>query len=372
MNMGFLGMCSVQQGSLDYRVCGVITSMAGQNKEKKRYTIRDIAEMAGVSRSTVSLALNDSDKINAKTKAKVMEIVERVGYRPSAIARSLVRQQAGVICVILPQIGHVVSDFYFSESLSGILDVVTAHGYHLVVEMATPEFKTGKKALALYRQRVMDGVLCVGNLTTDTYLTELAEAGCPVVLVNSVLGNLPAIIGANRQAAYRAVKHLAKLGHRRIGHIRGSEFVATAIHRTEGYLEAVRALGLEESDELLAQGYFDRESGYMATKWLLSHSRRPTAIYSVNDMMAIGAMDAIREAGLRIPEDIALFGGDDIVLAQYVTPKLSTIRQNMYLIGQLACERLFDILKDKHSEVYEEVELELVIRESCGANKSSR
>ncbi|MGB9692727.1 MAG: LacI family DNA-binding transcriptional regulator [Candidatus Sumerlaeaceae bacterium] len=345
--------------------------MSNPKEEKKRYTIRDIAEMAGVSRSTVSLALNDSDKINEKTKARVLEIVERVGYRPSAIARSLVRQKAGVICVVLPQIGHVVSDFYFSESLSGILDVVTAHGYHLVVEMATPEFKTDKKALALFRQRVMDGVLCVGNLTTDTYLLELADAGCPVVLVNSMLGQLPAVIGANRQGAYKAVEHLAKLGHQRIGHIRGSEFVTTAIHRTEGYMAAVRELGLEQSDDLLAQGYFDRESGYMATKWLLSRARRPTAIYSVNDMMAIGAMEAIREAGLCIPDDIALFGGDDIVLAQYVSPKLSTIRQNMYLIGQIACERLFELLEHKRTEVYEEVELELVIRESCGARKAS-
>jgi len=340
-----------------------------ENSPKKRYTIRDIAEMAGVSRSTVSLALNDSDKINAKTKQKVLEIIERVGYRPSAIARSLVRQKAGVICVILPQLGHVVSDFYFSESLSGILDVVTAHGYHLVLEMATTEFKSRKKALTLYRQRVMDGVLCVGNLTTDTYLIELAEAGCPVVLVNSTLGNLPHVIGANVQAAYRAVTHLASLGHTRIGHIRGSEFVTTAIHRTEGYLRAVEDLGLEKSDDLLAQGYFDRESGYMATKWLLSHSKRPTAIYSVNDMMAIGAMDAIKEAGLRIPDDIALFGGDDILLAQYVQPPLSTIRQNMYLIGQLACERLFSILLDQPYEQPEEVELELVIRESCGASR---
>lgn len=347
--------------------------MAEEPKDRaaKRYTIRDIAEMAGVSRSTVSLALNDSDKINPKTKARVMEIVERVGYRPSAIARSLVRQRAGVICVILPQIGHVVSDFYFSESLSGILDVVTAHGYHLVVEMATPEFKEKRKALGLYRQRVMDGVLCVGNLTTDTYLLELAEAGCPVVLVNSTMGDLPHVIGANREAAYEAVRHLARLGHTRIGHIRGSEFVTTAIHRTEGYLRAVEELGLERSDELLAQGYFDRESGYMATRWLLSHARRPTAIYSVNDMMAIGAMDAIREAGLRIPEDVALLGGDDILLAQYVTPQLSTIRQNMYWIGQLACERLFALVDGKPYEGPTQVGLELVIRESCGARQRS-
>ncbi len=300
-----------------------------------------------MSRSTVSLALNDSDKITAKTKERVLEIVRKVGYHPSAIARSLVRQKAGVVCVILPQIDHVVSDFYFSESLSGILEVVTRKGYHLMVEMATPEFKEQRKALSLYRQRAMDGVLCVGNLTTDTYLSDLAEAGCPVVLVNSSLPNLHQVLGANREAAYRAVAHLHSLGHTRIGHIRGSEFVTTAIHRTEGYLRAVRELGLEESDELLAQGYFDQRSGYLATEAAAKPQAAPHG-YLQRERHDGDRRDAgDSRGGAAYPAGYRALGGDDILLAQYVTPKLSTIRQSMYSIGQLACEQLFRILEEK-------------------------
>jgi LacI family transcriptional regulator len=348
--------------------------MGTDHKPKKagRYTIRDIAAMAGVSRSTVSLALNDSDKINAKTKAMVLEVIDRVGYRPSQLARNLVRRSSGIICVILPRIDHVVSDVYFSESLSGILEVVTRKGYHMMVEVATDEFKAKRKALALFRQRTMDGVLCVGNLTTDDYLVELSTAGCPVVLVNSSLKGVPQVLGANRDAAAAAVRHLYSLGHRRIAHIRGSEFVTTAIHRTEGYLQAVEELGLEKSPELLAQGYFDQQSGFEATKWLLSHRRRPTAILSTNDMMAIGAMEAVRAAGLRVPEDVAIFGGDDIQIAQYVTPRLSTMRQSMYAIGQSACEQLFRKLEGKPAKPALEIGLELVIRESCGAKLGKR
>ncbi len=334
---------------------------------KARYTIRDIAAMAGVSRSTVSLALNDSPKINSATKAHIMELIERVGYRPNQTARNLVRQSSGIVCVILPKIEHVVSDTYFSESLSGILEVVTARNYHMMVEMATDVFKAERRANKLYRQGTLDGVLCVGSLTTDSYLAELAEAGCPVVLVNSSLPGVPDVVAANREAAAAAVRHLHRLGHRRIAHIKGSEFVTTAIHRTQGYFDAVRELGLPASPELVAEGYFDQRSGYLAMKWLLSHPGRPTAVFTTNDTMAIGAMEALAEEGLGCPRDVALFGGDDIDLARYVSPKLSTMRQGMFAIGQAACEKLFQRMAGEDVGATEQIPVDLVIRESCGA-----
>ena len=198
---------------------------------KPRYTIRDVAYMAGVSRSTVSLALNDSPKINAKTKAHVLALIDELGYRPNQTARNLVRKQSGTICIILPKIDHVFSDYYFSESLSGIGEALTEQGLLLMVQLATPEFRDSGRALKLYRQGNMDGVLCVGNLTTDSYLAELANIGCPMVLVNSELGSIPNVVAANRQAAADAVKHLYARGHRRIAHIRGSEFVTTCSGR---------------------------------------------------------------------------------------------------------------------------------------------
>jgi LacI family transcriptional regulator len=337
---------------------------------KARHTIRDIAAMAGVSRSTVSLALNDSPKINAATKAHILELIEKVGYRPNQMARNLVRQSSGMVCVILPKIDHVVADTYFAESLSGILEVITARGHHMMVEMATDTFKEEGRAGKLFRQGAMDGVLCVGSLTTDTYLVDLAEAGCPVVLVNSSLPGVPQVIGDNREAARQAVAHLHALGHRRIALIKGSEFVTTAIHRTEGYLKGIAELGLENTADLVAEGFFDQKSGYLAMRWLLSRPKRPTAVFTTNDMMAIGALDALREAKLRCPQDVALFGGDDIDLARYTTPRLSTLTQNMFAIGQAACEKLFRRIAGEEVDELTEVPLQLVIRESCGAGKA--
>lgn len=346
-----------------------IRAMTAEPDKKKggRYTIRDIAAMAGVSRSTVSLALNDSPKIKAKTKLEVLELIDRLGYRPNTAARNLVRRSTRSICVILPQIGHVFSDYYFSESLSGIVEVIARREYHLMVEMASEKFKSERKAMNLFRQNATDGMLCLGNLNTDQYIVDLAQSGCPIVLVNSSLPGVSQVVGDNVTAAFDAVKHLHSLGHTRIGHIRGPESVTTAVDRTAGFLKAVTELGLDYSDDLLAIGYFDESSGYEAMKWLLSGERPPTAVFTTNDNMAIGAMAAIRDAGKSVPEDVAVFGGDDIQLARYVKPRLSTMKQNMYEIGQLACELLFEQLEGNTRRPKIEVPLELVIRESCGA-----
>jgi DNA-binding LacI/PurR family transcriptional regulator len=342
------------------------------SKRRARYTIRDIAKMAGVSRSTVSLALNDSPRMNSKTKQEVLALIERVGYRPNQTARNLVSQSSGTFIVVLPKIDHVFSDFYFSVSLSGIIDELSIHGFHLMVEISTDDFRHNRKAIQLYRQGTVDGVLSIGNLTTDTYLAELAEAGCPVVLVNSSIPGLPQVLANNMDAAYRATRHLYDLGHRRIAHIRGSELVTTAAHRTAGYMRACTELALDCSPELIAEGNFDIRSGYLATKWLMSHKKRPTAIFTTNDTMAIGAIEACGELGLRVPEDIAIFGGDDIVLAQYVRPSLSTMRQSMFSIGKCACEQLLLRLEGSALPEITEVEMSLVIRESCGGSGGSQ
>lgn len=337
-----------------------------------RYTIRDIAQMAGVSRATVSLALNNSPKINSRTKELVLKIIREVGYHPSKTARNLVKRTTGSILVVLPRIEHVFSDVYFSECLSGIIEVTTQRQYHLMVDLATPEFKSEHRALTLFREGTIDGVLCAGNLTSDLYLVELAQAGCPVVLVNSSLPGVPGVLANNVEAARQATEHLFMLGHRRIGHIRAPQSVTTALDRTTGYLQALDQLGLRRDDELIAEGYFDESSGYAATRWLMSRSQPPTAIFTTNDVMAVGALKALTEMGMRVPDDVALFGGDDIHLARLLQPALSTMRQPMDAIGQRACEHLFRQIDGTASEgMPDQVELELVIRESCGNSRRS-
>lgn len=325
--------------------------------------------MAGVSRATVSLAMNNSPKVNAKTREQVMALIERVGYRPNQTARNLANRRSGTILVILPKIDHVFSDVYFSECLSGIVEVTTPREYHMMVDLATEDFKQQKKPLMLFQQGTIDGVLCVGNLTTDTYLAELLNAGCPVLLVNSSILGIPNVLGDNATAAQQAVEHLYSLGHRRIGHIRGPAVVTTAFDRTEGYYRALRKLGMPIDPSLIAEGYFDEHSGYEAFRWLMKKPAPPTAIFTTNDIMALGALRAARETGTRVPQDVGLFGGDDIPFARHVQPPLSTIRQSMDAMGMAACEKLFQLFDKKEVEPTTMVPLELVIRESCGAKR---
>lgn len=339
-----------------------------KKERRTAYTIRDIAKMAKVSRSTVSLALNDSPRMNDGTKKKILKLIERVGYRPNQAARNLVSKESGTILAILPEIGHVFSDYYFSESVSGIFEVATGRGYHLMMEMATEAFRAENRALKLFNQHTVDGVLCVGARTDDHYITELAAAGCPVVLVNSALPDVCQVVGANEPAAFRAVRHLHSLGHTRIAHIAAPTYYTMMADRRAGYLHAVQKLKLDASEDLVAEGHFGQRSGGEAMRKLLKRSQRPTAVYAANDLMAIGAMNVILEAGLRIPEDIAIVGSGGIQLGMYVKPNLTTIQQSMYAIGQSACELLFDKLENR--KIYKprlEIGMRLVVRESCGA-----
>jgi LacI family transcriptional regulator len=338
------------------------------DKPRGKYTIRDIARLADVSRSTVSLAINDSPKINPETKAKVLKVIEEVGYRPNQAARNLVSRESGTILVVAPQIDHVFSDWYFSEGLSGILDATTRLGRHLMVQLATEDFKKSSRALKLWREHIVDGILAIGALRSDEYIQEIAAAGCPVVLVNSMADGVSSVTAANQAGAIRVIQHLHSLGHRRIGHIRGSQDVTYASERLAGYLKAVTDLGLDPDPSLIVQGWFGQRSGAEAMTRLMGLSPRPTAIFAANDLMAIGAIEAANSMGLRVPGDVAIVGADDVQLARYVRPTLTTIRQSMYTLGEAAVEHLVAHIEGR--KVYTpnvQVGMRLVIRESCGA-----
>ncbi len=330
-------------------------------------TIRDIARMAGVSRSTVSLALNDSPRISKATKEKVMAIVQKVGYHPNVMARGLVEKQSRVIFVIIPEVFHVFSDYYFSETVSGILDVVTQNGYYLMIEVATSKFKVEKTYYKLFREKRMDGVLFVGNLTNDSYIVDLQNMGCPICLVNSSIPGVSTVIADNVKGAFQATEHLIKLGHRRIGFIKGLDFVTTATDRQIGFKMAMDKYSLPIDRNHIAFGNFHEESGFEAVNKIFNHSEPPTAIFSTNDMMAVGAINALKQKGIKVPEEVAVVGGDDIKLVSYFTPKLTTIRQPMFKIGQLATEALLKIISGESMDVLEQiVPTKFIIRESCG------
>lgn len=339
---------------------------------KRKLTIRDIANMAGVSRSTISLAINDSPKVKKQTKQRILKIIEDVGYHPNVMARGLVGNKTNVIGLIVPQISHVFADYYFSETVSGVLDEVTQRNYHLLVEAATEQFVQMRSAHRLYEERRIDGLLFVGNLTTDTYILDLCEAGIPICLVNSVLPKLSTVLADNTEGSAEAVAHLYRKGHRRIGLIKGLDNVTTGVDRYYGYQLALARLGIPFDPKLVAFGNFSEESGYEAMRNLLRIQNPPTAVFTTNDMMAIGAMNAIQEKGLSVPGDIAIVGGDDIRLARYFKPSLTTIRQPMYSIGRMATDLLLKLINDdSEGPIKQMVKTELVVRESCGSKSEA-
>ncbi|UCF78914.1 MAG: LacI family DNA-binding transcriptional regulator [Candidatus Eiseniibacteriota bacterium] len=338
------------------------------------HTIRDIARLSGFSRSTVSLVLNGDPRIAPSTRRRIWDVIERVGYQPNCMARSLARKRSMIVAVVVPRVSaRIFSDYYFSESMSGINETLTANGYRMIIQMVTENFlKTGMH-LRLFRERQIDGMLLVGTLDTDDYVEEVFESGNTAVLVNSWRPGYSCVVADNFEGARRVVDHLASMGHRRIGYISGLDSTTVGLRRSEGYKQGLADCGLESVEECVGYGDFSEQSGYEAARQILSSAERPTAIFAGNDMMAIGCVECAREMGISVPGQLAVVGADDIALSSYFRPKLTTLRQPMFDIGCLATELLLGKLSGTSEWPVEKVvPTELIVRESCGAECAER
>lgn len=309
----------------------------------KKLTIRDIARMAGVSRSTVSLVINNDSRISSDTRQRVQEVIRRAGYEPNAMARGLARRRADMVAVVVPRTAdHVFSDYYFSEAMSGIGDALAARGYRMLIEHATEQFIRDENHHKLFREGQIDGMLLVGTLTTDDYIREIASRH-RVLLVNSHMPGVPSVIADNYEGARSMITHLVELGHRDIAQIGGLDNTNVGFDRGRGLRDRLNEAGIEAVEAWQVWGNFSEDSGYDCGRRILTGARRPTAIFAANDMMAIGCLRAAEELGLRVPEDLTVVGADDVRLASYVRPRLTTIRQPMYEIGRLATECLLQL-----------------------------
>jgi LacI family transcriptional regulator len=212
----------------------------------------------------------------------------------------------------------------------------------MLIEMATEEYVREENHLKLFKEGRIDGMLLVGTLTTDTYIQDLARL-YPLMFVNSRLEGLSSVVADNFQGARKMVAHLVELGHCRIGFIAGIEVTTVGEDRSRGFRDAMREGGLPLNDSWIRGGNFSEASGYEAGRAILSTNPRPSAIFAANDMMAIGCLMAARDAGLSVPRDLTVVGADDVILASYIKPSLTTLRQPMHEIGRLATETLMDM-----------------------------
>ncbi len=343
--------------------------MVVEQKPAGKPTIRDIARLAGVSRSTVSLVINDDPRISPGTKARVNKVIAEAGYEPNSLARGLARRRADAVAVLLPKTdSHVFADFYFAEAISGISSALAESGHRLLIEIVDERFLENRLHLKLFREGGADGMLLLGTLTEDAFVRELVEAAVPVVLVNSRLDGAPSVVADNRTGAREMALHLAGLGHRRIGFIGGLENTTVGEDRSAGFLEGLAEAGIPIDGNLRLWGNYSEESGAEAARALLSRSPRPTALAAANDTMAIGALRvAQEELGLTVPHDLTVTGADDIKLTTYVRPRLTTVSQPIYDIGHMATRALLEGLKRKRLRPsVQTVPTRLVVRESSG------
>jgi LacI family transcriptional regulator len=342
--------------------------------------IHDLAARTGVSVATVSRALNGSPEVSEATREKILALARELDYTPSAAARTLVSRRSHVDGVILETGAghpHLLHPF-FQEVLVGLQHGAGAKGYDLLL-FATDEPGNGFGGTHSYLRRAehhgVDGVVVMGLHGPDPEIERLTASPIPCVAVDAKPGGprTGSVMSENGDGAAQAVRHLHELGHTRIATITGALATEPAIDRLAGYHEELTRLGLDSRDEYVVEGDFYDESGYRATRRLLELSERPTAIFAASDQMAAGALRAAHDLGVRVPEDLAVVGFDDITLAGVIQPPLTTVRQEMHAIGEAAANSLSRMIDDPDAEpTHELVPTRLVVRASSGAKRAPR
>lgn len=339
---------------------------------RRKVTSSDVARRAGVSRTTVSFVLNNVPgvRISEETRRRVLKAARELGYFPNAAARSLVTQKTRTIGLVLCQTpDQVFHDAFLPEVLHGISEVMRPAGYRVLVEPVEDVSRPNAYIDLVMEQRI-DGLILSGPRSDDAELLQLREEGFPVVLLGQLPGTgFPSVDVDNVEGARIAVEHLISLGHTRIGIITNAppQYTSSA-HRLEGYRQALASHGIPFDENLVCYGNFTESSGYRAMNELLGVSEPPTAVFVASDLVAFGALAAIRDRGLLVPRDIAVVGFDDVRLARYVTPPLTTVRLPAYELGQTAAQILLNWLeKGKAPPRLTLLPTELVIRRSCGA-----
>ena len=338
--------------------------------QKRRATSSDVAARAGVSRTTVSFVLNGRTEagIPEDTRRRVMDAASELGYHAHGAAKALAGGASHTIGLVLRQSPEQVSvDALLAETLWGIGSEAHQGGYRVLVEPLSPE--RGRYSDLVRSQRV-DGLIVSGPRTDDEELIALVEDGFPIILQGSLPSvDAPSVDVDNRAGARTAVEHLLGLGHRRIGCITNAPLAYTAAaDRLEGYRDALAAAGIADDPALVVEGAFDAASGHAAATHLLDRAADVTALFVASDIVAFGAMRAIREAGRRVPADVSVVGFDDIPLAQHFDPPLTTIRIPARALGAAAGRALVERLAGRVVTERMLLPTELIVRESTAAH----
>ncbi|TFE00098.1 LacI family DNA-binding transcriptional regulator [Jeotgalibacillus sp. R-1-5s-1] len=329
-----------------------------------KVTIKDIAKLAGVSQATVSKILNNYHDVGQETRKRVLEIMAQEGYRPSQ-SRLLQDKKTNVVGVVFA--GKVNADLthpVFVEVLNEFKKTIGQLGYDLVLFSNEQFFEEKENYLERCQHFQVDGCLIIAGDQIESSVYELDMSPIPCVGVDIELNGpfSSYVMSDSNSIAAKVVEHLYLNGHRKIGYIGGTNGSLIADSRLSAFKKTLQYYGLPVKEEWIYEGDFFEDSGYKGMNDFLDHEDSPTAVFAVSDLMAIGAMKAVKEKGLSVPEDISIIGCDDILPARYVEPPLTTIRQDKEKMGKMAAHILLDLIKNRIESSTVAVEPELVVR----------
>lgn len=342
----------------------------------RRVTSRDVAERAGVSRTTVSLVLNEVEgvQISQETRQRVIQVAEEMGYVPEASAQALASGRSKFIGLVLTRRPHqIVTDVFLTQILNPLIEMARRHNMRLLVEIVE-EMHHRETYRALVRGRRIDGIILSGPRLNDRGLRLLEKEGFPTVLMGSLPGTAFYSVDIdNRAAARSVVAHLIRLGHTRIACITNAPVSYTAaLDRLRGYRQALESAGLPYEEQLIRYGDFDPQSGYEQMNALLRLESPPSAVFVASDVVAFGAMAAIRECKLSIPDDVALVGFDDVPFAKFANPPLTTVHVPAADLARRSSEVLFQLItREQPADRRVLLDAHLIVRGSCGAQPSN-
>lgn len=338
-------------------------------KSKKQVTaatMKDVALKAKVSTATVSRALMNPDKVSQATRNRVEKAAREVGYLPQPMGRSVKRNESRTILVIVPDI----CDPFFSEIIRGIEVTAASNGYLVLIGDCAHQNQQEKTFIDLIITKQIDGMLLLGSrLPFDASIEEQRNLP-PMVMANEFAPELelPTVHIDNLTAAFDAVNYLHELGHQRIGCIAGPEEMPLCHYRLQGYIQALRRCGITVDTQYVVRGDFTYEAGANALTQLLLLPQPPTAVFCHNDVMALGALSQAKKLGLKVPDDLSIIGFDNIALAQFSDPPLTTVAQPCYEIGHEAMLLLLDQMQGEDvSSGSRLMDCELIIRGSTSA-----
>lgn len=337
----------------------------GQSELSRNATIRDVASSAGVSVATVSRVFNEKGLVKQGTVVRVLDAARALQYVPHGGARSLSMRRTSTVGVVLPDLHGE----FFSEVIRGIDVAARRRGHHLLVSGSHSDWSEMAAMLTAVRGRVDGLIVMAPDLEADRVQSRL-PSGIPLVLLNCRTPGTWSIAVDNTAGVASMMEHLFALGHRDIAFIAGPEGNSDAAERLRGWRKAMIDAG-NDPEGLLLRGDFSENAGYDAGYELLSQDRRPTAVFAANDAMAIGALCALREHGIRIPEEMAVVGFDDIPISRFVSPRLSTVSVEIAELGRRAFDLFLEACEPGRTPRHDNVPTQLILRESCGTRARS-